>query len=811
MPVTGSSTFVSGRNRARVKIAFYCGVAILSLAPPIRLLRILSKTGDNTLSSDDGFLIPRFLGQVLGGGYNWLRFPEDTFRNAHSHLFPALTYLVMSRLNHLNIYWVLYLGVALAAAKLILLHSSITYPFRDRARWGRLLMWPLLSALVFSVSQMSVFEHGLQTLMTGFSQLGLAVSVWALARYPGRWTGVIIALTSAIVASLSFASGLGLFPLILGGMILLRFRKIGQYLLIIVGGGLIASLYRHFLYSDPATAGGNTAILRRFDPAFITETLGRPFVNQLVNISASSGPARIIGYFGIALTIIVVVFLILRGGRRELSRYIPGLLLALGGLGIVWQISMTRVVSSPWYTTFALDFWIGLTGMAYACSHKPTAARLEPEKRGAGARILAWAPQCNIAVIVIISLLWANSNRSWSDKSFFLRTRAPVSAASLRNYRTAPTYSEGTLEAWPMGSSPWYVEGLAKPLEDYHLSVFAPHQEWSLQGDSILCNVDYHQPAGTDRIIWSQDLGSTRGDFRDYRHLNLFIPDGGWVEWTITLPLEVDRAELRSAVAISDPVPKELPNSDVGFAVYVRPQDGEETELFRKGLNGLEKGWDSFSVQLSQYRGQTITLRFSERSSVHSLSGLFRYPTIDLNVRYSDHNQGESRPMAPCNTDLSAEFKKPGPEDFQFTMDNSDLWKCDQLAPVGRGAALSTCAVTGTNPSIEYRGSIGLNLDHYKRFFLTVSMSTEIQPRLATVYFTTTNDMHPWSHWFSIPLLQDDELHTYTFDLRLEDDLGGAELTGLKIRFLEPRWTNARVNPQSRLQVTEVGFISKSS
>ncbi|HEY6333598.1 MAG TPA: hypothetical protein VI756_30035, partial [Blastocatellia bacterium] len=80
-------------------------VAILTIAAPLRLVRILATMGVDTPSSDDGFLIPRFLGKVLDGGYNWLRFPEDTFRNAHSHLVPGLVYIVMAKLGHFNIYW----------------------------------------------------------------------------------------------------------------------------------------------------------------------------------------------------------------------------------------------------------------------------------------------------------------------------------------------------------------------------------------------------------------------------------------------------------------------------------------------------------------------------------------------------------------------------------------------------------------------------------------------------------------------------------------------------------------------------------
>ena len=124
-------------------------VAVLTIAPIARLSYILATTGANTPSSDDEQFIPFFLGQIMSGRYNWLHFPRDTFQNTHVTMVPALAYVAMAYLDHLNIYHLLYLGILLAAVKLVLLHSAFTMPPIQTDRTVRLRYGPYFPGSYF--------------------------------------------------------------------------------------------------------------------------------------------------------------------------------------------------------------------------------------------------------------------------------------------------------------------------------------------------------------------------------------------------------------------------------------------------------------------------------------------------------------------------------------------------------------------------------------------------------------------------------------------------------------------------------------
>jgi hypothetical protein len=775
--------------------------AIPTIAPPLRLFRILATTGANTPSNDDGWLIPRFLGQALGKGYNWLRLPQDTFRGSHSHVTTALTYIFMSHWGHFNIYEVLYFGLVLAGAKMVLLYDALTFRLKDKAGAGKWFMLPVLSAVVFSVSQMSIFEHGLQSLMTGWSQLGLALGIWALVRFPGRWTGVILCVAAAALGSFSFASGLALWPLFLAGMVLCSFKKAAQYCVFAGAALAVISLNWYFLYVDKATMGGFNKIIRWFSIGFLTDTLGRPFVNNLTDLAPTAGAARLAGYLGLTL-LLVSIAVLAKAGRRALADAVPALLLVLYGIMVVWEICLTREATDPWYATFALDFWLGLVGLGYVCWYSRGILAVSPR---AGGLARYWGP----VMVGIILALWARSNRTWSDKSFFLRTRAPVSAATLRNYRTAPTYGEGTLVTWPMWN-PSFVPKLARPLEQYHLSVFSPHQEWTLQGDSILDTVEYHQPPGQGQIFWSQDSSPRKASCFSYRHLNVVVGSETWVSWKVTLPATLERADFTSAVSIVDSAPGDGSLNYVDFMVYVRsPGEAEKEVLFRR-LEGVGRGWQGFVVPLSEYKGQTITLRLTSNSvGVAGDWGMYRYPVIDLDTHEQPDSPVQTGPITPSNTDLYAGFQQPTAADFHLDVSASDSWKPEELERVaGDGNTTVGWLVNGTLPSLEYVGPLTIKASDYKRFYIKIAASTDLAPRLVTVYCKTLGEGGFGLHQFSIPLLPDtEELHTYTFDLRLAGDLDGSELTGLKITLLEPRAISPVVTPASWVSIDSVGFI----
>ena len=176
------------------------GIIVLALLPIINILRIAITTGANNPSNDLIFYLP-LIDQVLRGTYNWQNYLTDTFIRSHSLAFPVLIRLAIVRLTHWNIYAELYIGIFLAVLRVLLLHNCLKYPNKQWLNW---LLWPLLSALVFSTSQINAFTYGDTSLAIGLSHLGFVLGIWGLVRFPNRLLGAIIVAIGGILAAWSW-------------------------------------------------------------------------------------------------------------------------------------------------------------------------------------------------------------------------------------------------------------------------------------------------------------------------------------------------------------------------------------------------------------------------------------------------------------------------------------------------------------------------------------------------------------------------------------------------------------------------------
>ncbi len=183
----------------------------------------------------------------------------------------------------------------------------------------------------------------------------------------------------------------------------------------------------------------------------ILNLLGRPFVN---GIARDYGPSLTSQTFGFA-GLVMLAILLFRG--RGVPHRGPALVLIGWSLLVAIQIATFRSDVAPWYVSPMAFFWAGLA-VLLALGPVPF--------RGAG-----------IAVIALLALI---VQPTWEDKSFYLRSRSPASAACLREWRTAPPGCNERLFQWK-GSAPsaW----LGEPLDRHHLSVFGSRRTYLLQGD----------------------------------------------------------------------------------------------------------------------------------------------------------------------------------------------------------------------------------------------------------------------------------------------------------------------------------------
>jgi hypothetical protein len=803
----------AGVRAARAKRALaLAAMSALALLPILRMVYTLGVIGENNLSNDAGPFLSRFLTPVMAGSYHWLDFPRDTFINTHSNIFPGLLFILLAYTSRLEVHAILYLGVLLALIRLWLLNDVIGRCCGLNSAIGRAALWLALSGLVFSISQMSVYEFPLLTIKYGLSNLGTALGVWGLTRYRGKMVAVWLAAGSAIVATMSNASGFALWPAFLIGMWLLGFRRARQFVVLSLGAAISILPYLSFLFMS-RTPSASSKFVSLFRPVLILDILGRPLAN---GIGSDYGPlpmAEVAASIGVILCSTVAVLLWMGRAKRPLHSVAPLIILVAVGLLTACQISLFRLQISPWYAGVVMDFWIGLTGLAFAlwfqteraagANAQQHASNLNPPRilnslswlAGANARV--WS----VVAIASIAVLYLATNRTRADKSFYVQSRSPVSAACLRNYRTAPTYCECSLARWLPGN-PRYLAMLARPLEENRLSVFAPRQEWSLQGDSILGSVDYYQ-AGAEDIYWAPGIEGDRAPITDYRQLDLVLAPANSVSWTIDIPQNMEHGEFKSAIAarIASAWPETSP---VLCKVSIHGEGEAERVVYSRMVGPKDSWWTAFRVPLDGYRGMTVTIRLSVsgENGAPGTGALYQYPSIELFLNEAASRESDPGPMVPSNTDLSPRFPKTHGA-FRINLQDPLLWNRDGPADTS-GQPIGSWSIANADSTLRYVGPLAVLPSEYSQLYIRISASEDVLPRAVAVAFSIDGrSAEGDSLSVAIPLLADSAPHSYTFDLKTLGLPSSAVITGIA---LEPLREGFRAG-KPLVQVSDLGFI----
>jgi hypothetical protein len=773
-------------------------VLLLTLFPIFNIISIISTTGANN-PSNDYLRFVQLIGRILDGTYNWQNYFRDTFYNGHCLALLVLVWLAIAKLADWNVYVEMYIGSAMFALELVLLHNAFTCHRKEKLRW---LLWPLLAALVFAVSQISIFTFGGLALQMGLNQIGIALGIWGLTRFPRRWLGIGLMALGGAVATLSWSGGIMAWPMFLMGLVLLKFRQVLHYSAWLAAGLLVSLPYAVFMVLQPTPAAIKTAkIVSVMNFRYIASAIGQPFVNGIGTNFTPTFMAGLGGGLGILLCLIGMLILCVRRSAPLLTQSVPAVMLISYGLLSIWQISVFRNTLAPWYTTPAITFWVGLLGLAYTigvnCRHSPL------EGTWVDKTIHWMSPVWSLTVLVVLGLLYAASNVSYEDKTLHLASRSPASAACLRNYQTAPTYCEGYLFQWGVGS-PSAVSALAQPLERHHLSVFAPRQQWTLQGDFVLRTVHINEKRNVPGLIWSAGLTASPTPWSSYKHLNLFLHTPNAISWTFTLPANVKQANFHSAIAISESAPHEPIADGVTFEVYAEPDSEARQLVFSRYLAPDQRQWQPFDIPLINYIGKTITLYLTSnggKNNIHDWA-MYRYPYIDILLDpMTSSGDGAIR---PSNTDLSPYTPKPTIGDFRFDTTDPSLWDVTGMELVQTDdRAVNTWRV-GQDPSLRHNRPISVCLSDYTHIYVRMAASVDIKPRAMQIYYALDNQTaFREDRSLTIPLLADGEVHDYTFDLKLLELPHRSRLTGIR---LDPVY-NAVPWGENRVQIFDLRLI----
>ncbi len=741
-------------------------IAMLTLLPVANMARIIATTGANVPSSDDYVLMMQFLAPTLDGTLRWPDFFRATFYNTHAMYLPNLLYLANARLTSFNLYALLYLGLALAAVRIPLLWFALTR--RADPRWPRALLWPLLAALTCSEAQISIFEHGLTTLGQNLTTGLLVVGAWCLARWPGRWRALWPTLGAGIAASLTFGSGLALWPAFLLGLWLLGFRRVWHYVAWAAGAALAALPYLYFLVLHYAPGSANTAIKSPLRVLVTPPTiLGLPLA-----LGYSRPLAGIIGLGSIGLALFGLA-LLWRVRRSDAPRRAaPAVMLLTYGGVVALQIGVFRGATAVWYTYVGMAFWAGLIGLAYVLwVGRDTIAA--PTVRLGGRAPDVTAAWCG-ATLALLLVLYPTANLSYRDKSIFLQTRGPASASCVRNYRVAPTRCEDTLVTWPPGD-PAYLPGLAAPLARHGLVVFAPHQEWSLQGDTFLDAPFVGATGGPEALVWATDRTVSPTPPTDYRHLNLLLRAPDTLTWTVALPPNLRAATLRTAFARGD-VPGVATRGAATLAVAIVGADGNARPL-ASGTVAPGAGWQEVGAALTPFAGQTLALRFAMQGDADTWEA-FRYPILDLDLGDAPVTEPVTRangdtippPLVPTRTAA----------DLRFALDDPAGWRASGLRPATDGTPNGW--IVAGEPELVALAPLAVCLADYRYFSVELAAAREFFPRAFQIRYRLAGQIDfPEGQAITIPLLADDAAHSYTYPLRLLGLPAGGRLTGLRL------------------------------
>jgi hypothetical protein len=367
-------------------------------------------------------------------------------------------------------------------------------------------------------------------------------------------------------------------------------------------------------------------------------------------------------------------------------------------------------------------------------------------------------------------------------QSYYLDSRRPASASCLRRYATAPTYCERLLFQWGIGH-PQNLEILARPLEQNRLSVFAPCQCWTLQGEFVAGSVETGEGTGSEGVSWRARNGAPASPM-DLERLDLVLPPEGEVRWTFELPAALSKAEFRAGLVRGSPaLALEIGGEDVR-AVFPADRGRGATEDVRIPL--LAEG------------GRRLTLVLRGGGSGESI---LRSPRIELEGNGGAGSAGQ--PVRPSNTDLSPAFPAPRPDDYVFDLADATHWREVDMTPAFASGAERSWFV-GPLSRLEYADPLDLDLGGFGALTFRYRVSPGFSPRAVMVrYLLNGESSFSDAHTFDIPLLGDDREHGYSVDLKLLGPRRRLRLTGLRI---DPA-AGVRPSPSNRVWLSNVRLV----
>jgi hypothetical protein len=575
---------VSADERPVSRAAKALSIALALLAPA-RMAWIVFTYGENNLSNDYVARVP-LVASMLDGTCSIGTFARTAWiGGGHSTLALSPVYWASARFFAWDVHMELALGLLIAGGTLALLAATVP----GRLRW---VLLPILSVLLFSTTKVSSFTFGESTLQMGLAQLGVAIGAFGFAKRGDRPLAVAAsAAAGGVLASWSWGGGIMAWPIFFVAFVVRRVRSVAAWTVLACGAAAGLAQYAWLLPAEiPGAAAGRVPWAAK--GRLFLDVLGRPLMNGIAHADPNAW-SQTLGAAG--LLALAASLILLRKNLR--AQPVPLVLIAWAFL-VAAQIALVRTAVAPWYGSPMAFFWAGLVLLFAAAP---------PHVRAGG--------------VVAVAALTLAVQGTWEDKSFYLPSRAPVSASCLREWRTAPPECHDRVFQWGDGGRPNELALLGEPLEHRGLSVFGPRRTYLLQGDVPLGRVRL-EPGGT-RSFLSAD-GRTPGDLTDFHRLDLVLLPDASASWRIDLPatLKFARFETRVRTSPSEPMLAR------GARVAVAGEAAEARTLVPAG------GREPLSLDLGPYAGRTVTLRLTAEEAEGGAPLAFEAPKIELRLAH---------------------------------------------------------------------------------------------------------------------------------------------------------------------------------
>jgi hypothetical protein len=386
-------------------------------------------------------------------------------QNEHRPILAKLLSIVIARTTHLNLVAEMYLGFGFQCLSLVLIWRMLAAGLRDKAR---VLVGPLTIAASLMLFWTVAYEDWIWGVASVqyFSSVFFAVfGVWAMARWPGRWPGLILISAATILAI--FDTGCGFALIGVGILGISGFGTLGpgpkkmpwlQLLAFVLVSACCIALYLRG-YVSPGYSATSLARIHPVEMArYFVTYVGSPFWIM----TAAYRSCLLFGAAGV-MSMAAACWYVIRRARGLALAALPWMLLACYTLINAANTAFARIdygveqATASRYRPVAILFWIALTAIL---------SMIAWEIRHRFSRAVALAVICP-AIMLFMTGYWSLYYRGFGA----LTRHSEAVAAGLQyimNYESAPDHELAKYH--PIPST---VRAVSRKLDQYRLGPFA--------------------------------------------------------------------------------------------------------------------------------------------------------------------------------------------------------------------------------------------------------------------------------------------------------------------------------------------------